>query len=590
MIGSIDDRVTTLSKELKNLVEQFDYNSFISQVSYLCNMHWRNQTGVVKLKSPIKQLMYLVSLYLSTDWGGTKQFEVISDDFNQIIKLLNDIEDSYVVDESEIFTLQPSVQELKKLYITNSSLLSYYMNAQLSYIEQDIYRIHNTFKDFDSHISAEFGLNVEDFITFFLTVTDLEIDNYNEFLRGSYPHNISRILKKASRSVRSLTDGEFSALDQYTENSKDGLAISVTKVAEHLGLEKVKILLALFTHLRKPDDSYLYYADSCNYLKRPILMLSEERFVMLYSKQLINAIYELLFDYCSGIDREKRKVWTKRDKLLEKKTLEVFSDFFGNMCEFYSGYYINGVEKDLLILDKNEAYIVECKAHKQRPPFRDPDKAIEKLKDDFKRCIGKGYSQAKEVEEFFYSEKSFDIKNSKGRVVRSIDPNSFENIFVIVVTQERFAQIQCDLSLLMEDDQQNNYPWAVCIDDLETFLITLKRRKNHTNEFVEFLLAREHLHGRLLCRDELELCAYFLFDNYNFIKSCHSDKVFISSPDMNKFFDLLYYGGLGFSNEINLGKKLERNSSAPAIAKKFKLDKPEKIKEFLIRKRDTSQA
>lgn len=70
MIGSIDDRVTTLSKELKNLVEQFDYNSFISQVSYLCNMHWRNQTGVVKLKSPIKQLMYLVSLYLSTDWGG----------------------------------------------------------------------------------------------------------------------------------------------------------------------------------------------------------------------------------------------------------------------------------------------------------------------------------------------------------------------------------------------------------------------------------------------------------------------------------------------------------------------------------------
>ena len=111
----------------------------------------------------------------------------------------------------------------------------------------------------------------------------------------------------------------------------------------------------------------------------------------------------------------------------------------------------------------------------------------------------------------------------------------------------------------MQLPQDRPYPWAVCINDLESFLITLKRKDNHIQGFTEFMLSRELLHERLICYDELELCAYFLFDNEEFTRNCSKEGVFFSQPDMNNFFDLFYYKSFGFKDELNLSEKLKRH-------------------------------
>jgi hypothetical protein len=233
----------------------------------------------------------------------------------------------------------------------------------------------------------------------------------------------------------------------------------------------------------------------------------------------------------------------------------------------------------LLILKGKYAYIIECKANKYRIPFRDPIKAYHRINDDFKKSIGKGYQQAKEIEDLFNGDEPFEIKNERGKILETIYPAKFMEVFTIVVTQERFGQIQCDLSHLLEIDENDNFPWAVFIDDLETFLITLKRKNNHLFEFPAFLLEREKLHGRMFCSDELELCAYFLFDRDNFLKYCNSENFFVSSPDVHQFFDLLYYVGFGFKNELNISDKLKRYSpEALAVINKNKLQKPELFK------------
>ncbi|WP_433903581.1 hypothetical protein [Sphingobacterium puteale] len=120
------------------------------------------------------------------------------------------------------------------------------------------------------------------------------------------------------------------------------------------------------------------------------------------------------------------------------------------------------------------------------------------------------------------------------------------------------------MSYLLDIEDNCNFPWSVGLNDLESFLITLKRKKNHKEEFKEFLLAREKLQGRVFCYDELELCAYFLFDRQNFLKICDRKETFHSSPDMNNFFDLLYDVGFGFKDELDLEMKIKKRNSTAA--------------------------
>lgn len=79
-----------------------------------------------------------------------------------------------------------------------------------------------------------------------------------------------------------------------------------------------------------------------------------------------------------------------------------------------------------------------------------------------------------------------------------------------------------------------------------------------------------------------ELCAYFLFDNENFVKKCAKDGIFLSKPDVNQFFDLFYHTGFGFKDELNLPEKLKRYNNYPeSVATYHKLQPAERIADHL---------
>lgn len=575
----MNDHIDKLSKELKEYIRKYSHQSFVAQFCYLCNAHWRMQSGSVKLHSPVRQLMYLVSLYHSTAFNGNERFESYGEEYENIVRLLNEIEEYYVNTPTNLITPDYTDESLKRLFISNSTFLNYYLNASLSYFEQDVERIRQTFQHFESHIKDESGLGIQDFIDFFLLITNLEIKIYNQYFNHKYSPDQHTLIIKMRDNPTSLTNDELLQVSCLAENGVLGLGIPINKLKEGMPSEKVDKILVIFTMIRNENENYLYYTDTCDYLSKPLLMTDSDNITFLYSKQLITAIYDYLFELCKVVDKNGRKVLRRREDYLEDKTSEVFRNFFGKEATMYSNYQVNGSEKDLLILKGKYAYIIECKANKYRIPFRDPIKAYDRINDDFKKSIGKGYQQAKEIEDLFNGDKPFDIKNERGKIIETIYPEKFVEVFTIVVTQERFGQIQCDLSYLLEIDEDDNFPWAVFIDDLESFLITLKRKKNHLFEFPVFLLEREKLHGRLFCSDELELCAYFLFERDNFFKYCNSEAFFISSPDVHQFFDLLYHVGFGFKNELNISDKLKRYSpEALAVITKNKLRIPESFK------------
>jgi Nuclease-related domain len=261
-----------------------------------------------------------------------------------------------------------------------------------------------------------------------------------------------------------------------------------------------------------------------------------------------------MYDFLSKDENLKDKIRRHREKELEKKVADIFKSVFNDTSSFvYENYFVTeGHEQDLLILTKGTAIIVETKASKLREPFRDIQKAVVRLKSDFKDAVQYGYEQCKRIEDFFSMETSFDIRDNKGRLLYTVNPVKYHSVFSIVVTLERFGSLQTDLNLLLQKDVADNYPWSVYIDDLEIFLITLKHhRSNPRGKFLDFLSSRRRYHGHIYAIDELDVCGYYLKQPEKFkAHAKKTDTLCQFSVYEQAIFDEIYHsGGLRFKEE-----------------------------------------
>ena len=73
-------------------------------------------------------------------------------------------------------------------------------------------------------------------------------------------------------------------------------------------------------------------------------------------------------------------------------------------------------------------------------------------------------------------------------------------------------------------------------------------------DFINFLLMRETLHGKLICSDELEVCGAYLSKKLNQRLIDRQDKI-VTVPDLGYIFDKQYYKRMGFKNEKYLHEK-----------------------------------
>ena len=200
----------------------------------------------------------------------------------------------------------------------------------------------------------------------------------------------------------------------------------------------------------------------------------------------------------------------------------------------------------------------------------DPIKAFEKIKSDFKKSIQYGYDQCKRVENKIDENNPFKIYDFKSkRFIYEIIPSRITEYYSIVVTQFKYGSIQANLENLLVKEEVALYPWSVCVDDLEAFVLILKKLRKGlaANHFIEFLEHRESFHERLICSDELELCGYFMNDKENFIKYAHANEIFTTFPGMADMFDAEYRNGLGFDNEIDID--IKKYYKVPAYSKAY---------------------
>jgi hypothetical protein len=558
----------TKSQELKDLISTYDTQWFLGDLSGLmkaiANGAAQDQLG--QLSSPLRQLYFLGGLLVSTDSKNGNDIQYTPEKWAQIVMLLNEIEREY----DKLFFPKPDEEideEWKKIRnVAMPSFLSYFNQGPLNYEEQTISWVKNLYSEIDETIEIETGVVTVDFINFYNNLDSLVQSNFQGF---SSPNGVIRPDWENYTKMPVVPADNMPAImmDMFEERRPlmtfvaDHGIINRFKpedlVSDELPLEKVNTILQLLSCIREPKD-FLYYTStrpSNPLYEFPIIDIGDGLYQVFEVKQVIHAVDDLLERVCSKEAKAKDKLVDQKGKLLERKIVTIFKKFFKKDYQCFESYYVDGCEQDILFLWKNHAFIIEAKGYNLREPMRDPNKAFVKIKDDFKSCIGYGYTQTKRVEQKFNDQKPLRIEDKHGNLIEEIDTTKYKgNDFSIIVNINSFGQIQNDLSTLLEIGEDDVFPWVIKLDDLEAFLLTMIAKKKTPNNFIDYLLLREELHGKLICSDELEVCGGYLSGVITEKKIENIDKL-VTTPDLPSIFDEQYNKGMGFEDEKLLAEK-----------------------------------
>lgn len=554
------------SQQLKNIVSTYETEWFLGDLSGLMMniASGRAQDQLGELSSPMRQLYFLGGLLITSDDSNGKDIQYSPEKWNEIIRLLNEIENEY----SKLFF--PNIdeeidEEWKKIRkVAMPSFLSYFNQGPLNYEEQSINWITELYTTLDDVIEASIGLKTIDFINFYENLDALHQRNFQSFSpKGELKLNWKdytklEMVNTAPPELGFTPPESFWAMYHFVaDQGMISRFYAKELISDDLSIEKIEKILLLLSCSREESD-FLYYTSTKpgNPLyDKPILKADKNLYQVFEVKQVLHSIDNLLETICSKNKNDITKLTKTKGDLLERKIVSIFSKFLKKDFEIYTSYYIDNCEQDILILWKNHAFIIEAKGYNLREPLRDPNRAFIRIKDDFKNCIGYGYKQTKRVEDKFQNEKPFKIFDKNGNAITEINPKYYgDDYYSIIVNINSFGQIQTDLSALLEIADDDIYPWVVKLDDLEVFLLTLLKKKKTAKYLVNFLLLREELHGKLICSDELEICGGYLINKLN-EKFVEKYDTIVTTPDLAEIFDEQYRKEIGFENEKYLKEK-----------------------------------
>lgn len=528
------------------------------------------------LQSPLRQVLYMIDVYYSIE---VREETADMDEmlWEEVAILLNEIEMNYIItigfsNDGDLFHDERD----EKVKVALATFLGYFGNAVLSYEEQTLDRIIRYIKPYEEYVKSHYGFTIDEALKFVLHVRELNNNKLNSLVRPytegfsyyiDHPEEWYKLTRtfeergvydpsewwcqpelKGVMETMSTNPGEIHVHDKEMLMEVDIAPDSLRHIMEFFSYDKGSL-----------RGKTIYYADKRHSELHPLIRMGD-KYVCPINKFLLEGLFfrldgELMQKEPTG------KYKQNKDAAFERKVIEVFREFFPGNTKIFTNYSVDGVaENDLLVVFGTACIVVEIKNCKFREPFRDPMKAYERIKKDYKNAIQLGYEQCKRVERILLSGmdvKIFDASKKGKTLLYNLRNKNIDEVWSIVVTDVKYGNIQTDLSLLLEKEDEDFYPWSVCIDDLEVLFLLMKKilKGIAPARFLDFLDYRERLQGHVMCFDELEICGWYLNDRRQFQEYADRDEMIAASPNMGTIFDAYYRVGLGFKNELDIDCK-----------------------------------
>lgn len=540
--------------KLRDHVRDRSSSAIVGTVGALLRPDLRPADAALNLQAPARQCFFLLQVAFQTAEPRTpKQFE--EPDVRAVVKQLNEI---FRVYARMYFPERDEVDHLPKSWHENRTVimpyfLTYFTQPPLASVEQIIRRIEAYLGPFSNIIEARLGLGAKDLLTCGAQLSKLLQANMDRALeRMQELKGIWEIWRtKPQRKVppEAIKAGQelFDAVDGF-------FVLPMDQFERLVGADKAGGFVEMLLTKRGAEDQFVYPTARYSVEERP-LFLDENRRIYCPS---VNALYLAILtkgEATIELSDAKADYLVHRDKRLEEETESQFRRivspgalFMRSACETPDLQF----EHDLIILSGRTLFIIEAKASPPREPFRDPDKAIVRVRDHFRSDAGpqKAFAQANGLRSKIFSGQVVPLYNKHG-VLAELSQQNVDEIFCICVTRDTYGPLAASLDLLLEKEETESYPWVIDIYSLESLFDAFQHFGLHESDFNRYLSERTQLHGKIFGTDELEFAGFFLRHD-SMRELIESEASFIQlAPDYSDVFDSVY--------EANArGEKIER--------------------------------
>ena len=250
------------------------------------------------------------------------------------------------------------------------------------------------------------------------------------------------------------------------------------------------------------------------------------------------------FEQCLLNDSKLQgRYYKNRSRAMENLVAENIRKVFPKAA-IHRNYYLEKgrLEKDFFILHGRTVILIECKTSRVRG-FRGATDDLDKYKSDFEESVQYGYDQAHEVKRRVLENGETTFLEGDGKPKLSIRRAEVDRIFIICVSTVPRGPFGTDLSYELKKNDCEPFPLALGLFDFETIC-----KYFDSDQFVQYLNARELLHGKTVTGDELNYAGYFLkFGHLNLAGTT------MLTDDFSGIFDRRWYRERGLEVEEPTG-------------------------------------
>jgi hypothetical protein len=560
---SVEDRQQRLERDitqLRSILRQLNPAGLLKLVATNCLPSGSSiLLRVAPLASPYRQYFFLLG-HLYTTNPESQLREYTETDWKGIQALLTRIYDFYTGVVSTPSQPVPDQQEERVLSVAGPTFLHYFNTAKLCYEEQTRERLTTWFGPFEDIILRNIGIGVADVLAAFDVIVKLLQTNLDR------AHEMARLGRSSRNTLARFVDEVFTIPGDLLEQA--------------LSSDKYAAFLDQFVS-RRVEGGYWYPTDPSPAERRPLFEIGPRRYICPVPKQLLEAALQAFLAVMRDSEVAGRFL-EHRDRSTEGKAEDLMRLFLPG--EVFTGVFEapnSTGEHDLIVRLQRSVLVIEVKASPFKEPLRDTSRAYERIRRDFNsdRGIQKAYNQGLNLKRYLLGQQDAPLFDRRGRTVTTIQRDSFDEIFIMVVTADDFGVVATDLSLLLQKPKDEPFPWAVNLFALETILQGFFERGVGVDGFLKYLRERAQLHGKVFCTDELEVAGLFL-ENGGLGEIIASDSDFLAlHPACSDIFDRMY----GRRRGVSVPDVEEGMTLMPADEFDFKTGRP-KVRDSVIPK------
>lgn len=331
-------------------------------------------------------------------------------------------------------------------------------------------------------------------------------------------------LDKLNRMFAFATSPILSPAGQAREQRKADAAfesdireVVIADLEAELGFDLVRRFLNTFGLRRGEIEGFFWFDDQPQpFEERPVVILHGRSICIPIVNQLFLAVWA--WGVRSLMSSERRERFLQhRGKQLERDAVAALARLVPDAMIYAPVYESPGTdEHDALALLGDTAIIVEAKGGKPPRALRDVEMALKFIERQFSSEMGiqKGYDQGNTLaRRLVNATEPIVLYDEDKNPAVTILPKEVRNAYVVIVTLDEFGMLATDLTTLLKKAEEDPYPWAVNIYDLELFAdVFVEKRKWDSKTFIRWLDERREAmrQHRFATDDELEIAGVFV--------------------------------------------------------------------------------